>query len=296
MAKPSAGVQLQLIVILWGFTAILGRLISISAIPLVWYRVVIVTVVLLVYLPLRGMSLRVPKQSALRYAGIGALIGIHWSCFYLSVKLAGVATGVLTLSTGAFFTALFEPVIFKRRVRIAELVIGVVVIVGVALLLQLEVKPSIGGFVAGILASLFSSIFGVYNGKFAPHEEPERLVLYELGAAAITVSLAFIFIPQQFVAPWQLSAADFGWLVALAVGCTIVAQVWVVHLLQQSISPFMVAVATNLEPVYALLMAAVLFPGEEPLRPRFYIGAGLIFALVIITSARRARGTLGPRA
>ncbi|HEY0251783.1 MAG TPA: DMT family transporter [Kofleriaceae bacterium] len=295
MAKPSAGAQLHVIVVLWGFTAILGRLISISAIPLVWYRTGIVTLVLLAYLPLRGMSLRVPRRAALRYAAVGSLIGVHWVCFYLAVKLAGVATGVLTLSTGAFFTALFEPVIFKRRVRIAELVIGAVTIGGVALLLQLEVKPSLGGFVAGIAASLLSSIFGVYNGKFAPHEEPERLVLYELGAAALTVSLAFIAMPSQFVAPWELSLRDLGWLVALAVGCTIVAQVWVVRLLRE-VSPFMVAVATNLEPVYALIMAAILFPGEEPLRPRFYIGAALILGLVIITSARRARGTLGPRA
>lgn len=281
--------------VLWGFTAILGRLISIQAIPLVWYRVVIVTLVLLAYVPLRGHSLRVPRASALRYAGVGALIGIHWSCFYLSLKLAGVATGVLTLSTGAFFTAIIEPWVFRRRVRIAELLIGLVVIGGVALLLQLEVKPSFGGFVAGILSSLFASIFGVFNGKLAPHEEPERLVLYELGAAACTVSLAFIVIPEQFVAPWALSASDFGWLIVLAVGCTIVAQVWVVRLLRE-VSPFMVAVATNLEPVYSLIMAAILFPGEEPLRPRFYAGAALILALVMITSARRARGTLGPRA
>ena len=132
-------------------------------------------------------------------------------------------------------------------------------------------------------------MFGVFNGKIAPHEEPERLVFYELASASIVVTLCFVVVPDQFVAPWQLSGADLGWLLVLAVLCTVVTQVLLVRVLR-TVSPFTVAVATNLEPVYALIMAALLFSGEEPLRPRFYVGTALILALVIITSARRARG------
>jgi drug/metabolite transporter (DMT)-like permease len=295
LSRPAALTLLNGIVVLWGLTAILGRLITIDAIPLVWYRVVLVTIVLAVLVPARGLSLRIPRARALRYAGIGVLIGIHWVLFYGSVKLAGIATGVLTLSTGAFFTAIVEPRVFGRRVRPGELVIGAIVVVGVALLLQVEVHASPLGLGLGLASSMFSSIFGVFNGKFAPHEEPEILVFYELGAASVAVSLCFIFVPGQFVAPWQLSLPDLGWLVVLAVVCTVVTQVLLVRVLR-TVSPFTVAVATNLEPVYALIMAAVLFADEEPLRLRFYVGATLLLGLVIVTSARRARGAGAPRA
>ena len=295
LSRPAALALLNGIVLLWGATGVLGRAITVPAIPLVWYRVVLVTIVLAGVMPMRGISLRLEPRKALRYAGVGALIAVHWMMFYGSVKLAGIATGVLTLSTGAFFTALVEPPVFGRRVRPGELVIGAIVVVGVALLLQLEVGVSRLGLGLGLASSLFSSIFGVLNGKIAPHEEPERLVFYELGAASIVVSLCFIVVPDQFVAPWQLSGADFGWLLVLAVLCTVVTQVLVVRVLR-TVSPFTVAVAVNLEPVYALIMAALLFSNEQPLRPRFYLGTALLLALVFVTSARRARGAGAPRA
>lgn len=295
LSRPAALTLLNGIVVLWGATGVLGRLISIKAIPLVWYRVTIVTIVLAAIMPLRKISLRLPRDKALRYAGVGALIAIHWMMFYGSVKIAGIATGVLTLSTGAFFTALVEPPVFGRRVRPGEIVIGAIVVVGVALLLQIEVHASPLGLALGLGSSLFSSVFGVFNGKIAPDEEPERLVFYELASASVVVTLCFVVVPQQFVAPWQLSASDLGWLLVLAVLCTVVTQVLLMRVLR-TVSPFTVAVATNLEPVYALIMAALLFSGEEPLRPRFYIGTALILALVIITSARRARGAGAPRA
>jgi len=282
------------IVVLWGATGVLGRLISIDAIPLVWYRTLIVTIVLALWMPVRGISMRVPLEKALRYAGVGALIGIHWMMFYGAVKAANIATGVLTLSTGAFFTALVEPFVFRRKMRPGELVIGAVVIFGVALLLQVEVHASMLGMLLGLGSSLFSSVFGVFNGKLAPQEQPERLVFYELAAATAVVSLCFIVVPHQFVVPWQLSGSDIGWLIVLAVMCTVVTQVLLVSVLRV-VSPFTVAVATNLEPVYALLMAAVLFRDEEPLRPRFYIGTALLLGLVFVTSARRARGAGAPR-
>ncbi len=287
-SRPAAHASLHAIVLLWGFTAILGRLISIRAIPLVWYRVVIVTLVLALVVPARGLALRVPARTALRYGAVGALIGIHWMLFYGAIKVAGVSTAVVSLSTGAFFTALIEPAVFRRRVYADELVIGAIVVAGVALLLEVEVHASPLGLVLGVLSALFAAVFGVFNGKLARHEAPERLVLYELGAASVVVTLCFVVVPAQFVAPWQLAASDLGWLAALAVLCTVVPQVWVMYVLR-TLSPFTVAVATNLEPVYALVLAAVLMPGEEALGPRFYAGAAVLLALVVLNAARKAR-------
>ena len=287
LSRPSAHALLQGIVVLWGCTAILGHQISIQAIPLVWYRLVIVVAVLALFVPLRGLSLRVPRAAALRYAGVGAIVGIHWLCFYGAIKVAGIATAVLTLSTMTFFTAFIEPIAFRRRIDRGELAIGALVVVGVALLLQVELHPSPFGLALGLGSALFASTFGVMNGKLAHHEPPERLMLYEAAAALVVVSLCFVAVPSQFV---TLSSADFGWLLVLGVMCTVVPQVLVLHVLR-TLSPFTVAVTTNLEPVYALILAAFLFPGDEPPGLRFYLGAAVLLGLVIVNGVRKARPT-----
>lgn len=288
LSRRSAHVLLHGIVLLWGCTAILGKQISIATIPLVWYRVALVVIVLAGLVPMRGHALRLPWQRARGYFVVGVFIGIHWLCFYGSVKVAGVATGVLTLSTITFFTALIEPLLFKRRVDVRELVIGAVVVGGAALLLKVEVHAAPLGIMLGLAASLFAACFGVMNGRLAQRDEPpERLMLYELAAATATVTVCFAFVPSEFVAPWHLSLADIGWLVVLAMMCTVVPQVLILNVLR-TLSPFTVALATNLESVYSLILAAILFH-DEPLTARFYLGAGVLFALVGLNAVRKAR-------
>ncbi len=288
MSRPAAHAQLHVIVLLWGATAILGRQISISALPLVWYRLVLSIPALALLVHIRGIPLRVSWAAAMRYAIAGALIGVHWLCFYGAIKQAGVATAVLTLSTMTFFTAVFEPLVFRRRVAIDELVIGAVVVGGVVLLIQVELRADVLGLALGFGSALFTSMFGTLNGRYARDERPERLMLYEMSAALIVVSACFAVAPSLYVAPWSLSGADLGWLLVLAVMCTVVPQVWVLHVLRV-LSPFTVAVSTNLEPVYALILAALLFRQDEPLGARFFAGAAVLLALVVINGVRKSR-------
>lgn len=287
MSRGSAHAALQVIVLLWGATAILGRQISISAIPLVWYRLLICVVALTAVVRFRGLSLRLPRAQALRYAGVGAIIGLHWVCFYGAIKVAGIATAVLTLSTVAFFTAIVEPIVFRRRVVAAELVLGALVVVGAALLLQLELAVEPVGLALGLGSALFAAVFGTLNGKLAHAQPPERLMLYELAAAAVTVTLCFVPFPATFVAPSQLPLADLGWLLVLGIACTVIPQVWIIHVLRR-LSPFTVALTVNLEPVYALILAVIVFPDDAPLTLRFYLGAALLLALVLVNA--RIRG------
>jgi drug/metabolite transporter (DMT)-like permease len=270
-SRAAAHLSLQVITLLWGCTAILGRQISIQAIPLVWYRLVMVVGVLAIYVPARRIPLRVPARAAARYALVGAFIGLHWLCFYGAIKVAGIATAVMSLSTITFFTALIEPLVFRRRIAVAA-----------ALLIQVELHATPFGLALGLGSALLAAIFGVLNGKLAHDERPERLMLYELAAALVVVSA---FVPFQLVVP---SGADLGWLAILAVACTVIPQVWIIYVLR-TLSPFTVAVTVNLEPVYALILAAVLF--RETLSARFYVAAGVLFALVIINGARRAPRT-----
>jgi drug/metabolite transporter (DMT)-like permease len=284
-SRTAAHLSLQVIVLLWGCTAILGRQISIQAIPLVWYRLLIVVGVLAVYVPARGISLRVPLRSAARYAAVGAFIGLHWLCFYGAIKVAGIATAVISLSTIAFFTALVEPIVFRRRVHPSELAIGAIIVAAAALLMEVELHVTVAGLALGLGSAVLAAIFGVLNGKLAHAEPPERLMLYELTAATLVVSA---FIPWSFVVP---AGADLGWLAILAVACTVVPQIWIIYVLRR-LSPFTVSVSVNLEPVYALILAAVLF--GETLSLRFYAAAAVLFALVIVNAARRSSGSTMP--
>jgi len=290
LSRPAAHALLHVTVILWGFTAILGRQISIHAIPLVWYRVLVVVAAFAILMPARGMSMRIPARAMARYAVVGALIGLHWLCFYGAIKQAGIPTAVLTLSTITFFTAVFEPIAFRRRVAVGELAIGAVVVVGVALLVQVELHPDPFGLVLGFASALFAAIFGVLNGRLARHEPPMRLMLYEMGAAIVVVSASFAFAPSQLVAPWQLSAADIAWLAILGVFCTVIPQLWALIVLR-TLSPFTVAVSVNLEPVYSLILAAVLFPDSAPLSARFYGGTAVLLALVLLNGVRKSLRT-----
>jgi len=288
LSRPAAHASLQIIVLLWGGTAILGRQISIEAVPLVWYRLVVVVAVLAVLLPVRRVPVAVPLRAAAQYGLVGVLIGVHWLCFYGAIKAAGVATAVLSLSTATFFTSLVEPIVFRRRVAASEVVLGCIVVAAAALLIQVELHADAFGVLLGLGSALLAAVFGVLNGKLARREPPERLMLYELGAAAVVVSLCFFFVPAQFVAPWQLSRADAGWLLVLAVACTVIPQVWIIHVLRV-LSPFTVAVTVNLEPVYALILAALLFPDDPLPSAQFYVGAAVLFSLVIINGVRKAR-------
>jgi drug/metabolite transporter (DMT)-like permease len=278
MSRPAAHALLQVTVVLWGLTAILGRLISITAIPLVWYRLVIVLVVMAL---LRGRALRLPWSTIRRYALPGALIGVHWLCFYGAIKQAGVATAVLTLSTNTFFTALLEPVVRRRRIAGHEVMIGALVVVGVALLIRLELRAEPWGLALGFGSALFSAAFGVLNGVLAREERPERLLFYEMLAAALTVSVCFAIAPATFVAPWHLTLRDAGLLGVLAILCTVIPQLWVLRVLRV-LSSFTVSVSVTLEPVYSLLMLLAFFPDAEPLSWRFYAGAGTLIALVML--------------
>ncbi len=288
MSRGRAHASLQVIVLLWGATAILGRQISISAVSLVWYRLLICVIALVVLVRIRKLALALPLAKALRYAAVGAIIGLHWVCFYGAIKVAGIATAVLTLSTVAFFTAIVEPIVFRRPVVVAELVLGALVVVGAALLLQLELDVDAAGLALGLGSALFAAVFGTLNGKLAHAEPPERLMLYELAAAAVTVTLCFVPFPATFVAPWELAAADVGWLVVLGIACTVIPQVWIIHVLR-TLSPFTVALTVNLEPVYALILSVLIFPDDSPLTVRFYVGTAFLLALVLANARLRAR-------
>ena len=151
-------------VLVWGFTAILGRLISLRAVPLVWYRLLVVVAVMSGVVAVRGLPFRVSRSLLARFAVAGTLVALHWVLFYGCIKYAGVAVAVLCLSTGTFFTALLEPLVFRRAPHLGELLIGLLVTVGVSFLVRVEAGADLQGLAMGLGSSLFAASFGTLNG------------------------------------------------------------------------------------------------------------------------------------
>jgi drug/metabolite transporter (DMT)-like permease len=287
LSRPRAHALLHFTVLLWGTTAILGKSIHIAALPLVFYRVAIVTALMAVVLARRRVPFAVSWWRAAELGGAGVLVALHWVLFYAAIKLAGVSIAVLCLSTITFFTALLEPLIFRRRVRWHELVLGALVVLGVVLLLRLEVHGSAKGYAMGIASAFFSAGFGTWNGSLVLRERAERVTFYELAAAGIACGLCF-FAFGGFVAPWEVSLVDWALLALLAVACTLLPWLWSLRVLK-TLSPYTVAISVSLEPVYSILFAFLLWPHEERLTARFYIGGSVLIALVFVNGALKSR-------
>jgi len=274
---------LHFTVFIWGFTAILGRSISISAVPLVWYRLLFVLPVMAGLLLWNRTGFRAEARLVRAWLGIGVLVALHWLMFYGCIKYSGVAVAVLCLSSSTFFTALLEPLVFRRRVVATELVMGAAVVVGVALIVRLETHANALGLGLGLGSSLFSAAFGTLNGVYAKNEPPQRVTLYELTSAALVTTLFFAVWPADFVAPFALSLKDFGLLLVLAVVCTVLPWQWSLRILK-TLSPYTLALAVSLEPVYSMGLAYLLFPDSEQLNWRFYAGAAVLVLLVLANS------------
>lgn len=292
LSKAGAYVTLHLTVLLWGLTAILGRLISIEAVSLVWYRLVLVIAAMALYMRGTRASFRAAPGLLRWYALAGALIGLHWLCFYGAIKVAGVATAVIGLSTVTFFTAILEPLVFRRPVARHELALGALVMVGASLLAKLEVRASAAGIALALGSAVLAAAFGSLNGSLARKDRAEPMMLYEMLAAAAVTSLVVLARGSSFAAPGSLAPLDVLWLLVLAVVCTVVPQLLVLRILRV-LSPFTVSLSVTLEPVYSLIIVVAFFPSAETPSWRFLTGAALLLALVAL-NAYLKRGPLVP--
>jgi len=274
---------LQLTVLVWGFTAILGKQISINAFAMVWYRQVITAVVLIAWALWNGRSMRVDKKSARNLLAVSLLVSVHWVCFYACIKFAGVAVAVLCLASVVVVTALVEPLIYRRPVKNLEVLMGLGVLVGVWLLVRVSAQASWSALLLGLAAAVCGATFGTLNGKLRQGLSSEVMSIWELGGGAAWLSLAFIVVPENMVFPWEISADDWLWLSILSVVCTALPWMWSLDVVAV-LTPYTVALSVTLEPVYSMIIAYFWFPESERLAPSFYVGAGLLIALVMLNA------------
>jgi drug/metabolite transporter (DMT)-like permease len=281
--SPTLKAQLQLhfCVLLWGATGIFGRLISLDAYTLVWWRLAIVVALLLAWPPVRRGLRALNGRLAAAYAGIGVLLALHWLTFYAAIKLSNASVGATCLALGPAFIALLEPGIGGRRVELRELALGIAVVPGVVLVAGGVSLSMRAGLAIGMISSLLSVIYSVLNKRLVDRAEPAVVTAVELGAGLLFLSLGLPLLPHGGLPPALPGPRD-GWLLAaLAGGCTLLPYILYLQTLRR-LRAFTVQLAINLEPVYTILIAVLLLDEQRQLDTQFYAGVAIILATVFV--------------
>ena len=275
--------HLHFLVLIAGFTAILGELITIDAIPLVWYRMTIAGVLMFLFIKFKKMSLKVPLKAVVRFSIAGVIIALHWITFFAAIKASNISITLAMFSTGAFFASLIEPLFYKRKIIGYEIIFGCIVIIGVVLITQTELQYLIG-IALGISSALFSTLFAVLNGQFVKNYKASVISFYEFVSGVLFMSIFIAFTGDGFDASYfQLTLSDWTCLLILASICTAFAFIASIHVMKH-ITPYTLVLTYNLEPIYGIVLAVVLFPQTETMRPLFYLGAGLIISTVLLNA------------
>jgi len=251
----------------------------------VWYRLLLTVLTLGLILYFRKELERVAPKDVLKIFGVGAIVGIHWVLFYGSVKYANVSVGVVCLAAAGFFTSFFEPLILKRKISIIEVLLGVMTIAGIYIIFDFHPQYKMG-IIFGILATVCSSLFPIFNKKLVENFSPRILTLYELSGGLIVLSILMPFYLAHFPAAYYLpTPADWVWLLVLAWLCTILAFDLQLNALKK-ISAFTASLTYNLEPIYGILFGFLLFHENKLFNWHFYLGVGLILLSIIFQMAR----------
>lgn len=275
------------IVLIWGFTAVLGALISLEAIPLVWYRMLLASAFILVWILWKRKSLKLPFKKLRLLIIAGLVIALHWLTFFGAIKVSNVSITLALLSTGAFFTSILEPIFYKRKFVWYEVVFGLIVMIGLYIIFKVETEHYIG-IILALISAFLSAVFTLMNGKLVKHAAPSVISFYELltGAAAITIYLLVMTWVTGGVSGFDaeffnLVPSDWIYLLLLSSICTAFAFIAAVAVMKH-ISPYTVMLTTNLEPVYGIILAFLIFGNKEQMHPQFYYGAAIILSTVVL--------------
>jgi drug/metabolite transporter (DMT)-like permease len=265
--------------VLWGFTAILGKLITLSALALVWWRMVLVAGALLLVANFwRGLRKLSPRLIAI-YAGIGTIVALHWLTFYASIKASNASVAATCMALTPVFIAFVEPVIARRRFDPRELILGLAVLPGVALVVGGTPDGMRVGIAIGALSAFFVAIFSSLNKRYIEHGEALSVTGIEMAAGALLLTVVALAVPgieSPFAWP---SGRDALYLLALAIGCTLLPFALSLVALRR-LTAFTTALAVNMEPIYSIVLAIILLGEQRELEPSFYVGVAIILAVV----------------
>ena len=270
---------LHLTVIVWGFTAILGALISISATQLVWYRVLIAFITLYIYFKVSKTSFRVSRETFIKLFFTGAIVGAHWILFFQSIKSSTVSVALVCLSSLTLFTDILDTLLKREKISKLEIFIGFLIICGILIIFKFESQYT-SGIIYGLLSALCASLFSIINSRLVKNRAAPVISFYELIGAWVWVSI-FMLLTGGFKSNMKLNLSDLGYLLILGTICTSIAYVAGVAVMKE-LTAFRVALITNLEPVYGIILAFLFFGKREQMTAGFYGGAIIVLAAIFL--------------
>ena len=267
-------------VLILGFTGILGKLISLDATYLVWYRMFFAFLSLAIFLALKKKLFTISKKNFFGLLAVGILVAIHWLFFFESIKASTISIAVVCLSTSSLFTALIEPILFKRKLLAYEVIMGIIVIAALGLAMGAEMQY-LWGYIYGILSALFATLFTLFNAKYIKVVDAAQITMIEMLAGVLIISGLFLIQEDYTVFTSIISSIDFFYLIILAILCTSMIFVWMTEIMRY-ITPYSLIMAVNLEPIYSILLALLIFGENELMSASFYIGSAIIIGVVFL--------------
>ena len=273
---------MHFVILIFGFTGILGKLITIEATPLVFWRTLIGGGAIYVWLKVRRKVSKKSTSDVLKMGGIGLLVAIHWITFFASIKISNVSVALTMLATSPMFIGFLEPLIFKRKIDWRELTVAGVVLVGVGTIFSFDTTYH-EGMILGIISAFFASLFATLNGVLIKTHDASNISLIELLTASAAIFILMFFTGEVNSELFVLSSQDWFWITILALVATSFAFIAFTSIMKV-LTPFTTSVAINLEPIYSIILAVMIFGEEEIMGPRFYIGALIIIGAVLLNT------------
>lgn len=276
-------IRLHFVVWIWGFTAILGALITIPAVEIVFYRTLFAAAALVLILALRRHQLKLPRRAVLPILGTGFIIAAHWILFFAAARVANVSVCLAGMATCSLWTSFLEPVINRRPIRMFEVILGMLGFLGLYVIFQFDFQYK-WGIIMAVASAFLGALFTVFNGRFIKSHNAYTITMYEMAGACLGTAMFFPFY-ARFMTEGGLqlvpAPADWLYLLILALVCTVFAFSESVTLMKR-LSAFVVNLTVNLEPVYGIALALMIFPEREVMPANFYVGTAIILLSVLI--------------
>lgn len=280
--------RLQFLVLLWGFTGLFGKLVTISSLPMVWFRMSIAAIAIFIYIQCTKKSIRIQKKYIIQLLAIGGIVGLHWFTFYQSIKVSNVAIALSTLSLGALFTSIIEPIIFRRKVVVSEIVLSLIVSACIVWIFQASPEYKLG-IIYGVICSFLSALFSVLNSTYKEKVSSSSITFYEMVGGFLTINLIMFGLDTNlFQEVVHVGWSNFLWLILLGVVFTAFAQIEAVNLFKY-FTPYTILLNVNLEPVYGIILASIVFGESEKMHPEFYIATAIMILSIIANGIIKSR-------
>ncbi|TDG36323.1 DMT family transporter [Pedobacter changchengzhani] len=267
-------------VIVWGFTSVLVKLITIDAVSIVWYRLIIAVATLILWFALTKKSLKITKKQFISFVLTGGIVALHWIFFSYSIHVSTISVTLVCMSSFTLFTSIIEPLIKKTKIVIPDILVGILICIGIFMIFKFESKYTLG-IIFGLLAAVAASLFSTINSTFVQKCDPSIISFYELAGGLFWITLYKFWDVNLLNKSFMLSTSDWIYLTILGSICTSVAYVAGVSVMR-TMSAFRVSLVSNLEPVYGIILALIFFKDSEQMTTGFYFGSIIILAAVIL--------------